>query len=78
MNVRDRTCVVIGAGPVGLEKIEGLLASDAHVVVVAPEAERAVADLAAEGSLVWHQRTYEPDDLDGGPVPSSHPPVNAC
>jgi precorrin-2 dehydrogenase/sirohydrochlorin ferrochelatase len=65
MNVRDRTCVVIGAGPVGLEKIEGLLASDAHVVVVAPEAEREVADLAAEGSLVWHQRAYEPDDLDG-------------
>ena len=65
MNVRDRTCLVIGAGPIGLEKIEGLLASDAHVVVVAPEAEPEVAELAAEGSLVWHQRRYEPDDLEG-------------
>jgi precorrin-2 dehydrogenase/sirohydrochlorin ferrochelatase len=65
MNVRDRTCLVIGAGPVGLEKIEGLLAADARVVVVAPEAETAVAELAAEGSLVWHRRTYEPGDLEG-------------
>jgi precorrin-2 dehydrogenase/sirohydrochlorin ferrochelatase len=65
MNVRDRTCLVIGAGPIGLEKIEGLLASDARVVVVAPEAEREVAELAAEGSLVWHQRPFEPDDLEG-------------
>jgi siroheme synthase-like protein len=65
MNVRDRTCLVIGAGPVGLEKIEGLLAADAHVVVVAPEAEDAVAELATEGSLVWHRRPYEPADLEG-------------
>ena len=65
MNVRDRTCVVIGAGPVGLEKIEGLLASDARVVVVAPEAEPEVAELAADGSLTWHQRPYEEGDLDG-------------
>jgi precorrin-2 dehydrogenase / sirohydrochlorin ferrochelatase len=65
MNVRDRKCVVIGAGPVGLEKIEGLLASDAQVVVVAPEAEPEVAELAAEGSLVWQQRPYEPGDLEG-------------
>jgi siroheme synthase-like protein len=65
MNVRDRTCLVIGAGPVGLEKIEGLLAADAHVVVVAPEADPAVVELAAEGSLVWHQRAYEPADLTG-------------
>jgi precorrin-2 dehydrogenase/sirohydrochlorin ferrochelatase len=63
--VRDRTCLVIGAGPIGLEKIEGLLASDARVVVVAPEAEPEVAELAAEGSLTWHQRPYEPADLDG-------------
>ena len=65
MNVRDRTCLVIGAGPIGVEKIEGLLASDARVVVVAPEAEPEVVDLAAEGSITWHQRRYEPTDLDG-------------
>jgi precorrin-2 dehydrogenase/sirohydrochlorin ferrochelatase len=65
MNVRDRTCLVIGAGPVGLEKIEGLLAADAHVVVVAPEAEPAVAELAREGSLIWHRRPYEEADLEG-------------
>jgi siroheme synthase-like protein len=65
MNVRDRACVVIGAGPVGLEKIEGLLAADARVIVIAPEAEPAVAELAAEGSLVWHRRRFEPGDLEG-------------
>jgi precorrin-2 dehydrogenase / sirohydrochlorin ferrochelatase len=65
MNVRDRTCLVIGAGPVGLEKIEGLLAADAHVVVVAPEGEHTVEELAREGSLVWHRRRYEEGDLEG-------------
>jgi hypothetical protein len=42
-----RRCVVVGGGEVGLEKVEGLLACDARVVLVAPEAVPALRGLAA-------------------------------
>ena len=34
LNLKGRRCLVVGAGPIGLEKIEGLLAADADVLVV--------------------------------------------
>ncbi len=66
LNLTGRRCVVVGGGPVGLEKVEGLLACDADVTLVAPEAEPALRGLAEEGSIVWERRTYAgPDDLAG-------------
>jgi siroheme synthase-like protein len=56
---------VVGAGPVGLEKAEGLLAAGARVTVVAPDALPAVEELAAEGVLTWERRRYEAGDLEG-------------
>ncbi|MGH2820345.1 MAG: NAD(P)-dependent oxidoreductase, partial [Actinomycetota bacterium] len=38
LNLTGRACLVVGAGAVGREKVEGLLACDARVKVVAPEA----------------------------------------
>jgi precorrin-2 dehydrogenase / sirohydrochlorin ferrochelatase len=61
-----RRCVVIGGGPVGLEKVEGLLACDADVTLIAPEAVDELRQLASEGSIKWEQRSYEGlTDLDG-------------
>jgi siroheme synthase-like protein len=60
-----RRCVVIGGGNVGLEKVEGLLACDGEVTLVAPEAHPELAQLALEGSIRWEQREYESGDLDG-------------
>jgi len=65
LDLGGRSCLVVGAGPIGLEKIEGLLAADARVTVVAPDAVAAVRDLAAEGSIEWLERRYEPVDLEG-------------
>ncbi len=65
LHLGSRPCLVVGAGPVALEKIEGLLVCDAKVTVVAPEAVAEVADLAREGAITWHQRVYEPADLEG-------------
>src|SRR4030081_1447736 len=58
-------CAVIGGGDVGLEKVEGLLACDADVVLVAPEAHPELVQLASEGSIQWERREYESGDLDG-------------
>jgi siroheme synthase-like protein len=64
LKLTGRRCVVIGGGDVGLEKVEGLLACDADVTLVAPEAHPELAQLALEGSIRWERRPYEPDDLD--------------
>ena len=65
LKLRGRRCLVVGGGDVGLEKVEGLLACDGDVTVVAPELQPQLAQLAAEGSIAWIPRRYEPADLDG-------------
>jgi siroheme synthase-like protein len=65
LNLRGRRCLVVGGGEVGVEKVEGLLACDARVTLVAPEAEPVLADLAREGSIQWEQRAFQPADLEG-------------
>src|SRR6476660_5718740 len=65
LRLTGRRCVVIGGGDVGLEKVEGLLACDADVTLIAPAAHPSLAELAGEGSIRWEQREYESGDLDG-------------
>lgn len=65
LKLRGRRCLVVGGGEIGLEKVDGLLACSADVVLVAPEAEEALVDYAREGSIVWEQRPYQPSDLEG-------------
>jgi siroheme synthase-like protein len=64
LKLTGRRCVVVGGGDVGLEKVEGLLACDGEVVLVAPDAVEPLCDLAAEGSIRWERREYEPADLE--------------
>ena len=65
LRLSGRRCVVVGGGEVGLEKVEGLLACDAQVTLIAPEAHPELVQLALEGSIRWEQREYESGDLDG-------------
>jgi precorrin-2 dehydrogenase / sirohydrochlorin ferrochelatase len=65
LRLTGRRCVVIGGGPVGLEKVEGLLACDGDVTLIAPEAQPELVQLALEGSIRWERREYEASDLDG-------------
>ncbi|MFY9488815.1 MAG: bifunctional precorrin-2 dehydrogenase/sirohydrochlorin ferrochelatase, partial [Solirubrobacterales bacterium] len=65
LKLKGRKSVVVGAGMIGLEKIEGLLACDGDITVIAPEAEPAVQELAREGTVTWEQRPYESTDVEG-------------
>jgi len=65
LRLSGRRCLVVGGGEIGREKIDGLLACDGEVVLVAPDACEAVRDLAAEGSIEWERREFEPADLEG-------------
>ena len=64
LRLSGRRCVVIGGGDVGLEKVEGLLACDGDVTLVAPEAIPELEELAAEGSIRWERREYRPADIE--------------
>jgi len=64
LKLTGRRCLVVGGGDIGLEKVEGLLACDAKVVLVAPEAIAPLRELAAEGSIEWQRRPYRPEDLE--------------
>jgi precorrin-2 dehydrogenase/sirohydrochlorin ferrochelatase len=65
LRLSGRRCLVVGGGAVGLEKVEGLLACDADVLLVAPEVEPALQEYAREGSIRWERRPYQPADLEG-------------
>jgi precorrin-2 dehydrogenase / sirohydrochlorin ferrochelatase len=66
LKLSGRRCVVVGGGEIGLEKVEGLLACDGEVTLIAPEAEQALQDYAREGSIRWEQRSYAGvADLEG-------------
>jgi precorrin-2 dehydrogenase / sirohydrochlorin ferrochelatase len=65
LKLRGRRCLVVGGGDVGLEKVEGLLACDGDVAVVAPELHPELRRLTDEGSISWQARPYEPADLEG-------------
>jgi len=61
LDLEGRDCLVVGAGPVGLEKIEGLLDANARVTVIAPQAIDAVRELP----ITWLERSYGSADLEG-------------
>src|SRR4051794_36656119 len=66
LKLTGRRCVVVGGGDIGLEKVEGLLACDGRVTLIAPEAGPELEQLAREGSIEWEPRAYGgPEDLEG-------------
>jgi precorrin-2 dehydrogenase / sirohydrochlorin ferrochelatase len=65
LKLEGRRCLVVGAGNIAEQKIGGLIATDATIRVVAPEATDQVQTWAAEGKIIWEQRAFEPADLQG-------------
>lgn len=61
LDLEGRSCLVVGGGPVGLEKARGLLACGARVSVVAPTIVPELQDLPVE----WIPRGYQASDLEG-------------
>ena len=66
LKLKGRRCVVVGGGDIGLEKVEGLLACDADVTLIAPDAIEPLREHAREGAIHWEQRPYAgAADLEG-------------
>ncbi len=66
LKLKGRRCLVVGGGEIGLEKVEGLLACDADVTLLAPFAHPELEGLAKEGSIRREKRAYAgAADLEG-------------
>jgi siroheme synthase-like protein len=65
VRLESRPVLVVGAGTVALAKIESLQAAGATITVVAPKTIPRIRELAHQDALVWRQRVFEPQDLDG-------------
>src|SRR6266568_3972156 len=63
--LEGRRCVVVGAGTIAEQKLEGLLDSGAEVRIVAPQATEAIQKLARSGRVSWTQADFEAAHLDG-------------
>jgi siroheme synthase-like protein len=65
LKLESRRVVVVGAGCIAAQKLEGLLEAKADIVVIAPEAIEATRELAQSGRIAWTQAAFEPALLAG-------------
>ncbi len=65
LDLRGRTCVVVGGGEVAARKAASLLEAGARVTVVSPELVGELAALAETHEIVHHARPYRTGDLAG-------------
>ncbi len=65
LNLAGRRCLVVGGGAVAARKVEGLLAAEGEVIVVAPDLVEPLRRRARGGQVTWRERPFDPSDLDG-------------
>jgi precorrin-2 dehydrogenase/sirohydrochlorin ferrochelatase len=65
LKLKNRRCLVVGAGEIAWSKITSLLDAEAEVHVIATEARDEVHVLAAQGRVHLELREYHPSDVSG-------------
>jgi len=65
LDVRGRSCLVVGGGRVGARKVDTLLQCNAAVTVVSPETTAKLDQLAADGKIQLEKRAYRTSDVKG-------------
>ncbi|GIM96845.1 uroporphyrinogen-III C-methyltransferase [Paractinoplanes toevensis] len=65
LRLTDRRVLVVGGGAVATRRVPALLAAGARVEIVAPELTPFLRGHADAGRVVWHERRFEPADVEG-------------
>ncbi len=65
INIRNRYCLVVGAGDVAARKVRLLLDAGARVSVIATDACEVIQQLSSAGKLSYQQKAFSPDQLTG-------------
>ncbi len=64
LDIRNKKCLVVGAGEVALRKVKTLLEHDAVVEVIGPTFCPELNQLAKDGAIRAHQRAHSAEDLN--------------
>lgn len=62
-NIKNRRCVVVGAGSIALRKIRPLLEAGAIIDIIAPDIDSRIQDLAKKHSIKVYIKPFENNDL---------------
>ncbi|MBI3989984.1 MAG: bifunctional precorrin-2 dehydrogenase/sirohydrochlorin ferrochelatase [candidate division NC10 bacterium] len=65
VDLGGKRCLVVGGGEVAERKVETLFGFGAAVVVVSPSLTPLLEELAAQGRIIVHRRTYQEGDVKG-------------
>src|SRR6185436_17864953 len=65
IQLHDQPCVVIGGGKIAEGKVDGLLAVQSKVTVIAPDLTSHLQHLAEQKQITYIARKYQPGDLVG-------------
>ncbi len=65
LDLTGKKCLITGEGHELAAKLQGLVDASAEVVYVNPRAEAIIESLAAAGLVIWVQRAFQPEDLNG-------------
>lgn len=65
LDLRGRTCVVVGGGEIAERKVKSLLGAGARVTVIGPTLTPGLAALAETHEIMHHGRTFRRGDLAG-------------
>ena len=64
VDISEKQILVIGGGKVAARRVHTLLDFAGEILVVAPEAEEEIVQLAKEGIISYKKRPYEKKDLN--------------
>ncbi|WP_031432923.1 siroheme synthase CysG [Methylomarinum vadi] len=65
LQLKDRNCLIVGAGEIAARKIDLISRAGANITVVANNVSDTVANLAQRGKITVKQKPFSEDDLSG-------------
>lgn len=63
LDVKGRSCLVVGGGGIALRKVEGLLSEGGHVTVVSPKVIGPLKELSDRGEIRLFKRAYRDGEV---------------
>lgn len=64
LDIDYKKVVIVGGGLVAAQKVAGLRATKADIVVVSPMLHESLEELAQQGVFTWKEKYFEPKDVD--------------
>lgn len=65
VDLREKTCIVVGGGEVASRKVEILLRFEANLIIIAPEVCSSIIELGDQRKINILRKEYNEQDIDG-------------